>query len=352
MAAKEDVIIDDSLKVDAVIRQLEKDYGQGIVLSGQDFLENKVQLIPFSPSFDIILGGGLEEGSFVGLTGQPKIGKTTAALDFAATCQLAQYGCRPVFYGKVEGRLSRTHLDGIRRLNKERGKFNIITSTPDKILTMQDHLRAYKDILTNVPGAVLIIDSISSLCDERELADGVGTETRGGTAKLFNQFLRLVNQVVPVNRCIVIGITHLISNTSGMGAPWVERASQGWKYMCDYQLKAVMKKPWVNGKDVVGFTTTWECKTSKNGPPGLKIDSWFRFGEGIDHLTELIEFGSQGGIVKKAGSWLTIEFGSEPIRAQGKDKLRDILLTKPTVIEELQKKVKELVGLGSASNEG
>lgn len=71
-----------SLKEDVV-----KNFGDDIILTGNAIVDRKSVVIPVSPSLDIVLNGGIPEGSFVVLTGQPKCGKTTTSLDFAATAQ-------------------------------------------------------------------------------------------------------------------------------------------------------------------------------------------------------------------------------------------------------------------------
>ena len=86
-----------------------KSFGDDIILSGNAIVDRKVMTIPVSPSLDIILNGGIPEGSFVVLTGQPKCGKTTTSLDFCATAQKMEYAHgtfkdgRQVYYLNIEG---------------------------------------------------------------------------------------------------------------------------------------------------------------------------------------------------------------------------------------------------------
>lgn len=291
-----------------ILNQVEKDYGDGVMVSGEDVRDAKLTTVPWSPSLDAILGGGILEGSWVGITGPPKTCKTSVALCLAKNAQKPEYGSRPVFYAKIEGRLSMALLRGTADLDLSPTRFNVIQSSKRKLLAAQDYLTILSDIITAVPNAFIIIDSISALCDEREMTDGVGTETRGGGAKLFSQFCRLNNQKVPIQNTIVVGITHQIHNTSGIGPTKVERAAEMWKYQCDYQLRTVMKTPWKVGERSVGYQVKLECKTSRTGPPGLAIDSYVRFNLGIDDLFELMQFGMAMGSIKKSGAWLSLEF--------------------------------------------
>ena len=53
-----------------------KTFGSDIILSGSAIIDRESIVIPVSPAIDIILNGGIPEGSFVILTGQPKCGKS------------------------------------------------------------------------------------------------------------------------------------------------------------------------------------------------------------------------------------------------------------------------------------
>ena len=75
-------------KDDVVSNQINKKYGN-IIESGSEVLASleNFETIGISPALDIALGGGLREGSCVVMTGDPKTGKTTTALYFAAKAQ-------------------------------------------------------------------------------------------------------------------------------------------------------------------------------------------------------------------------------------------------------------------------
>ena len=135
-----------SLKEDVL-----KQFGSDIILSGNAIVDKKTVIIPVSPSVDLILNGGIPEGSFVVLTGQPKCGKTTTSLDFAATAQKPQYAHssfkegREVYYLNIEGRLKKRDLEGIPGLNLE--KFHVIGSQTGKILHAEEYLQIGERII-------------------------------------------------------------------------------------------------------------------------------------------------------------------------------------------------------------
>ena len=139
-------------------KQILEKYGD-VIVSGTNVLNNKkdAKVLSVSPMLDISLGGGIKEGSWVMLSGDPKCGKTTTAMQIAAN---AQKEGRHVLYVDAEGRLKEMN-------------FEVPELDPEKMSVMQPRGKpipaekfldwAYNE-MTNPDnhGAVLIIDSIVS----------------------------------------------------------------------------------------------------------------------------------------------------------------------------------------------
>lgn len=340
-----------------VSSEVEAEYGAGVLVAGDQVAAERREVLAVTPSVDIIVSGGIQGGSWVGLTGPPKSGKTTLALCIAAAGQRAG---RRVYYSKVEGRLSAHHLRGIEGLDLGPGRFYVIQSREGHILSAQEHLRILDKVIRSVPRAVVILDSISALCDEREMDGGVGTETRGNGAKLLSQFLRMMNNVVPVNDTVVVGVTHLICNTGRMGPMYVERAARAWQYQCDYQLRAVSKTAWKVQNRQVGLVVKWACQTSPLGPPGMQMDAYLRFGVGYDALYELLLLGTQLGLVRKSGAWFHLEYlarpGGQAPKGQGAEGGYRLLRENPAWADALRARVvglaADLAGAADAAGDG
>lgn len=328
-----------------------KDFGDEIILSGNSLLDKNVVTIPFSPALDIALNGGIPEGSFVVLTGQPKCGKTTSSLDFAATAQQKQYAHgsfkdgRQVFYLNIEGRLKKRDLEGIIGLDLNR--FEIIGSQQGKILHAEEYLQIGERIINEIPGCVLIIDSYSALCTEAEITSDMDKMQRADGAKLLAKFCRKVANVIPVNRNIVIGITHLMGNPTGYGAEFKEKSGQAIAYQTDVKLRAKTFKPWVLGADntQIGQEIEWQVICSALGPPGAVTTSYIRYGHGIDKHVELINLAADLGIIHKGGAWYTITTIEEKPKFQGAEKVRQYLIENPKAFETIDKAVKEMLGI-------
>ncbi len=345
--------------LEQVLSEVEKEYGEGIMVDGHSIMADKKIKVPFSPSLDIITSGGIEEGSWVGITGNPKTGKTTGALCLAANAQKPEYGDRTVYYAKVEGRLSTVHLSGIQGLDLGPKKFQVIQSRKGKILTAQDFLRILINIVRTVDRAFIIIDSISALCNEDEQNSDIGDSQVGGN-RLYSKFVRMMNQVVPVNNTIIVAISHLISNIGKPG--YSERSARAQQYQYDYMLRTIGKEAWKAGEQQIGLKIKWACNTSKCGPPGMTMDSYLRFGTGIDRLFESLQFGAAANLIRRSGQWYYAEFlklpqhkhlleSDEIPKFNGAEKLYQVLVNKPEWTAALEKEVLTMAGAFAGSDE-
>jgi recombination protein RecA len=334
----------------SVKEDVKKNFGTDIILSGNSIVDKESVVIPVSPSLDLVLNGGIPEGSFVIFTGQPKCGKTTTSLDFAATSQRPEYQGdlkkpRRVYYLNIEGRLKKRDLEGIPHLDLER--FDVIGSQQGKILHAEEYLQIAERIINEEPGSVIIIDSYSALCTEAEITSSMDKMQRADGAKLLAKFCRKVANVIPVNKNIVIGITHLMGNPGYGTVEWKEKSGQAIAYQTDIKLKAKFFKKWNLSDDSpqIGQEVEWEVLCSALGPPGGTIKSYLRYGQGIDKQTELLSLSVDMGLIAKGGAWYTISTVEDKPKFQGMEKTRQYLVEHPEVYEDLWTKVKETMGL-------
>ena len=335
----------------SIKEEVNKSFGDGVVLSANAVLDAEVINIPISPSLDIILNGGVPEGSFIIFTGQPKCGKTTTSLYLAGNAQQPEYGYgsfkdgREVYYLNIEGRLKKRDLAGIPHINLD--KFHIIGSQQGKILHAEEYLQIAEKIINQVPGCVVIIDSYSALCTEAEITSDMNKMQRADGAKLLAKFCRKVANVIPVNKNIVIGITHLMGNPTGYGAEFKEKSGQAVAYQTDIKLRAKKFSPWNVGKDntQIGQEVEWQVVTSALGSPGGNIVSYLRYGEGIDKHMELFNLAVDLGLISKGGAWYTFTSVKDSPKFQGAEKARDFLINNPQVYDDLWSEITTTMGL-------
>lgn len=319
-------------------KDLEKKYGIEIITSGQHLVDNPKDVVSISPAFDIGLGGGLPKGTFGLFSALYSYGKTTTALSLAANAQKAGM---TIYYDNIEHRLKTRDLLGIKNLDIP--NFRIIQSQPGKILSAEDHLQIEDQILNNEQNVMVIQDSASQLCSSSELTCDMGDKQRAPGAVLLSQFTKKIASVLPVNNNILICIVHMIANTGGSyGSGLTESGGNKIKFAANLHVRAkTMDYLKVGESDPYGQKVTWEVQKSPHGPPKCKIESFIRYGVGVDAILELINLGLQLGIIQQGGSWYTLE----DQKVQGQEKLYNLLNSDGELLKTLKEKVYGAVGL-------
>lgn len=338
-------------KIDQIYAEITKEFGQGVISTAHTFLDEKKVVIPVSPALDVALNGGIPEGSWVTLTGPPKIGKSSLALWIGYKAQQQEYGSRDIYYLSIEGRLKEMNISGLPLLNKD--KFFPIRSTEGNILNAHQFLSIAEKIICTKPQSVVILDSVSALCTETEMNAGMDEQQRADGPKLLAKFCRKMANRIPINKTIVIAITQLSSNPSGYGSPVTEKSGYAIAYQVDVKLKAKKREYWESktSKKPIGQIVDWLVETSALGAPGGVAQSYLRYGHGIDELTELISLGTDLGLISAAGAWYSCPFLSEYVtdynekdfKFQGQERLYEFFKGNPDKVQYLQQAFNKLV---------
>ena len=77
---------------------------------------------------------------------------------------------------------------------------------------------------------------------------------------------------------------------------------------------------------------------NKVAPPFRKAEFEISFGEGINHVAELVDLGTELGILKKSGSWYSYD---DAKIGQGRDAVKRMLADNPELCEEIEAKIAE-----------
>lgn len=343
-----------------------KEYGN-IIKTGTEVLKEKsdYKVISISPAIDIALGGGVREGCWVTLTGDPKSGKTTTAMQIATNCQKEG---RPIIYLDAEGRLKDMNFQ-VKDFDPE--KIEVI-APEDKPLPAEEFLEmAYKMMShPDYQGAILIIDSISSLIPAKEL-DGDFSPGRAGLPKILSIFTKKIGQLLPRQRGLVIAITHYIANTGGFGKAKLSDGGNKIQYQADTRMeiagggeKTPAIKPWEDAsKNRIGQVVNWKIICSSMGPPGGQVQSYIRYGHGIDSTQEVLQLSLDLGFIDRSGAWFSCPFLemnkelakeidpdldvedpeklTKAFKFQGQDKVYSFLSRNTKLVKSLETMIKE-----------
>lgn len=99
-----------------------------------------------------------------------------------------------------------------------------------------------------------------------------------------------------------------------------------------------------DGTDAVGNRTRVKVVKNKVSPPFKQAEFDILYGRGISREGSLIDMGVDQGFIRKSGSWFTYE--GEQL-GQGKENARNYLMENPDVANEIEKKIKEKLGVGA-----
>jgi recombination protein RecA len=99
-----------------------------------------------------------------------------------------------------------------------------------------------------------------------------------------------------------------------------------------------------DGTDSVGSRTRVKVVKNKCSPPFKTAEFDILYGIGISREGSLIDLGVEQSIVRKAGAWYTYE-GDQ--LGQGKENARNFLRENPDLANEIEKKIKEKLGVGA-----
>ena len=292
---------------DPVAKALVGKYGN-IIVPGNELLDRLegFKTISVSPALDIGLGGGIREGSQVMMTGDAKAGKTTTCMHFAAKCQAAG---KKVVYVETEGRTTKQNFEGIKGLDVDKIVF-ISPNDEEEKISAETYLNSMEYLIKNEDNLVLIVDSLSNMVPEEEMNGEIKTGIRAALPRLLSMYFKRISNIVALRRAICVYITHNITDTGPSRRTRTSDCGVMLKYAVSTNISIAFTKAWnANGDDgeQIGQSVHWTIITSAaGGTPGTMVESWLRYGEGIDEVMELFQMANEFALIKKGGSWYTL----------------------------------------------
>jgi recombination protein RecA len=103
-----------------------------------------------------------------------------------------------------------------------------------------------------------------------------------------------------------------------------------------------------DGADAVGNRTRVKVAKNKVAPPFKQAEFDIVYGQGISREGSLIDVGVEQGLIKKSGAWYTYEADQ---LGQGKENVRSFLRDNPDLADEIEKRIKEKLGIGPQVDE-
>jgi recombination protein RecA len=127
------------------------------------------------------------------------------------------------------------------------------------------------------------------------------------------------------------------------GSPETTTGGRALKFYSSVRLDVRRIETLKDGTDAVGNRTRVKVVKNKVAPPFKQAEFDIVYGEGISREGSLIDVGVEQGLIKKSGAWYTYE--SDQL-GQGKENVRSFLRDNPDLADEIEKKIKEKLGIG------
>jgi recombination protein RecA len=311
--------------VATAVAAIEKQFGKGAIMPLGGAQVTDIGVIPTgSLGLDLALGvGGLPRGRVVEIFGPESSGKTTLMLHAIAEAQKLGGVCAFI---DAEHALD---IGYARRLGVKLE--DLLVSQPD----CGEQALEITDTLVRT-GAVdlVVVDSVAALTPRAEIEGEMGDTHVGLQARLMSQAMRKLTAAVSRTQTCVVFINQIRMKIGVMfGSPETTSGGQALKFYCSVRLDIRKIGQIKNGEEATGNRARVKVVKNKCAPPFKQAEFDIIFGQGVNKLGELVDLGSDAGLIDKNGAW----FGYKGERvAQGREKMCAFLDERPDVGEEIR----------------
>ena len=316
--------------LDAVLMQIEKQYGKGSIMRLGDEAGNTE--IDVSPSgcltLDLALGiGGFPRGRIIEIYGPESSGKTTVALHAIAETQKL---------GGVAAFIDAEHaLDPVYAKHLGVDLENLYVSQPD---TGEQALDICDALVRSSAVDMIVIDSVAALTPKAEIEGDMGDSHVGLQARLMSQALRKLTAIVNKSHTCVIFINQLREKVGVMfGNPEVTPGGKALKFYASIRIDVRKMDTLKDAEGAMGNRTKAKIVKNKLAPPFKQAEFDIVFGEGISQEGCIMDMGIQFDIIGKSGAWFS--YNGEKV-ANGREKMRQFLKDNPEISNEIQQKIR------------
>ncbi len=326
--------LDRDKALDLALTQIDKSFGRGSIMRLGDRPQIPISVIPTgSIALDVALGiGGLPRGRVVEIYGPEASGKTTVALHAVANAQAA---------GGIAGFIDAEHAldpDYAKALGVDTDA--LLVSQPD---TGEQALEIADMLIRSGALDIVVIDSVAALVPRAEIEGEMGDSHVGLQARLMSQALRKITGALSSTNTTCIFINQLREKIGVFfGSPETTSGGKALKFYASIRLDVRRIETLKDGGEAVGNRTRVKVVKNKVSAPFKQAEFDIVYGQGISREGSLIDVGVEQGLVRKSGAWFTYE-GDQ--LGQGKENARAFLRDNPDLANEIEKKIKERLGI-------
>ncbi|QDZ19760.1 RecA DNA recombinase [Chloropicon primus] len=286
--------------LDAVMKDIEKQYGKGIVqVLGDEAAQAKVAMFPTGVhTLDLALGGGIPKGRIVEVYGPESSGKTTLAMHAIAEVQRtggtavlvdAEHAFDPVYSQKVGVDIEKLII--------------VQAEAAEEALEVVDKFARSHAV------DIIVIDSVAALVPKAEIEGEMGSPQIGLQARLMSQALRRLNANASKCNCTVVFLNQLRQKVGVIfGNPEITSGGNALKFYSSVRLDIRRKETLRDSKnEEKGIKVRVKVTKNKVAPP-YKIGVFdIMFDRGINKEASLLDVAEELEVVEKKGSWYSLD---------------------------------------------
>ena len=327
--------------LEAAMLQIQKQFGNGAIMKlGSEEAKLNVEAISTGClSLDIAIGiGGIPKGRITEIFGPESSGKTTIALHVIAEAQKS--GGKAAF------------IDAEHALDPEYASKlgvdvdELLVSQPD---TGEQALEICEMLARSGAIDVIVIDSVAALVPRAEIQGEMGDSHVGLQARLMSQALRKLAGAINKSHTSVIFINQLREKVGIMfGNPETTTGGRALKFYASVRLDVRRIESVKSGEEVLGSRTRVKVVKNKVAPPFKQCEFDIMYGTGVSIEGDVLDCAVQTKVVDKAGAWYSYD-GTRI--GQGRENVKQYLSENPQILLEMEKKVKESIGIKMAGIE-
>ena len=321
-----------------VLSDIEKQFGKGAIMKLGDSSHMELDVTSSgSLSLDIQLGvGGYPKGRIIEIYGPESSGKTTLALH--AIAEVQKTGGRAAFIDAEHA------LDPVYAKSLGVDINELLLAQPD---TGEQALEICEALVRSEAVNIVVIDSVAALVPKAEIDGEMGDSHVGLQARLMSQALRKLAGTINKTQTTAIFINQLREKVGVMfGNPETTTGGRALKFYASVRLDVRRSEALKIGDNIIGNRTTIKVVKNKVAPPFKTAVVDIMYGEGISHEGEIIDLGSECGVLEKSGAWYS--YNGEKI-GQGKENVKLFLKDHPEIRDEMEQKIREFYGINKTN---
>lgn len=312
------------MNLKAAIKELEKKYGKGTVMTLDNDNIVSIDAIPTgSVSLDYCLGiGGIPRGRIVEIYGPESSGKTTLALGILAQAQKQGLTC--------------AFIDAEHALDPGYAK-NIGVDLKKMYISQPNSGEQALDIVENFVKTgevgIIVVDSVAALTPQAEIDGEMGQIHIGLQARLMSQALRKLTAITAQKKTTIIFVNQIRMNIGiKWGNPETTPGGVALKFYSSVRIEIRRAAKLTKKDELIGNRAKIKIAKNKLAAPFKITELDIIFNKGVSLETDVVNFGLKQEVLKREG--ISIVYNDEKI-GRGVDTAKNYLEKNPDILEKI-----------------